>query len=149
MVQAVRTQRLVNNRPLRILELGPGTGVITAAILDVMRKGDRLDVVEIDTRFYHHICEQYEGRPGVRVFGMDVLDFKADEPYDVILSSIPYEQIPESITDKIWARKLELARPGATISYYKYYRFNHFSSDYEKSINRDFLNSFRLWVLPR
>jgi phosphatidylethanolamine/phosphatidyl-N-methylethanolamine N-methyltransferase len=144
LVQAIRRQRLVTNRPLRILELGPGTGAITAAITDVMRKEDRLDIVEIDLSFYRHICKLYQGRCGVSVYGMDVLEFTADKPYDVILSSIPYEQIPESITDKIWARKLELARPGTSISYYKYYRFNHFSSDFEKSINRRYCTQEKL-----
>jgi phospholipid N-methyltransferase len=144
MVQAIRRQRLVNNRPLRILELGPGTGAITAEIVSAMYKGDTLDIVEIDSSFYRQICNLYKDRLGVRVFGMDVLDFQAEAPYDVILSSIPYEQIPESITDKIWARKLELARPGATITYYKYYRFNHFSSDFEKSINKRYCTREKL-----
>ncbi|KPP94610.1 MAG: Phospholipid N-methyltransferase [Bacteroidetes bacterium HLUCCA01] len=136
MVQPIRRYRAANpGKALRILELGPGTGPITEIICQSMRPADSLDIVEIDQRFYKDIHARFSG-PRVRVFNLDVLDFQVKQPYDVIISSIPYEQIPVGITRKIWKKKLDIIAAGGSIAYYKYYRFNHFSCHFEREINR-------------
>src|SRR5438876_806992 len=37
--------------PCRILEVGPGTGSVTAQILRALQPGDRVDLVELNTEF--------------------------------------------------------------------------------------------------
>lgn len=144
MVQSVRRHRShYPGKPLRILELGPGTGPITESIVQYLLPGDTLDIVEIDQRFYELIRRRFAGKQ-VRVFNMDVLEFDVQEPYDIIISSIPYEQIPESVTGKIWRKKLSMITAGGSISYYKYYRFNHFSCDFERMINRRYCTRDKL-----
>lgn len=134
MVTCLRHRHLDDVRPLRILELGPGTGVITREIVRLMRPDDQLDIVELNTAFYEHIREEFAG-DRIKVFGMDVMEFEPDYQYDFIFSSIPYEQIPSDITRSIWQKKLSLAMPSARITYYKYYRFNYFRSDFEQRVN--------------
>jgi phospholipid N-methyltransferase len=144
MVQSIRRHRAKNpGKPIRILELGPGTGPITESIVQGLRESDSLDVVEIDQRFYELIKRRYAGS-SVNVFNMDVLEFETQMPYDVIISSIPYEQIPASVTDKIWRKKLAMIAPGGSIAYYKYYRFNHFSCEFERRINKQFCTRDKL-----
>lgn len=144
MIQAIRRHRAKNpGKPIRILELGPGTGPITESIVHYMHSSDTLDVVEIDQRFYELIKRRYAGGR-ISVYNMDVLEFSTGKPYDVIISSIPYEQIPESVTRNIWTKKLSMIVPGGSISYYKYYRFNHFSCEFERSINKEFCTRDKL-----
>lgn len=144
MVQSIRHHRLRNpGKALRILELGPGTGAITNSIVQAMHRNDTLDIVEIDKRFFDHIRTRFS-RPGIQVYNLDVLKFEVSKPYDVIISSIPYEQIPAEITSKIWRKKLSMMASGGSIAYYKYYRFNHFSSDFERKINKEFCSHEKL-----
>ena len=46
-------------KPLKILELGPGTGPITKEIVSLLRPEDKLDIVEIDNQFFNMIQEKY------------------------------------------------------------------------------------------
>ena len=131
-------------RPLRILELGPGTGTLTKAILKVIRKTDTLDLVEINPHFCRMLRREFR-HPNLRVHFADLLEFSPEQPYDYIFSSIPYESIPEEISMAMWQQKIRLCKPGALISYYKYVNFNHFRCKFEKelvaaySIDRSFV----------
>ncbi len=59
MIQGMLALKSKAQQPLRILELGPGTGVITKAIIAHMSPDDHLDVVELDPKFYQHIESNY------------------------------------------------------------------------------------------
>lgn len=126
-----------------MLELGPGTGVITAEIIKCIRPDDIFDIVELDPDFSAEISEKYASE-SVSVFCMDFLDFHGEQPYDFIISSLPYDMIPGKITQKIWEKKLELSEWGTEISYYKYYKFNHFRSKFELEINRRYFRDKKL-----
>jgi phosphatidylethanolamine/phosphatidyl-N-methylethanolamine N-methyltransferase len=136
MVTSLRHRNIDDARPLRILELGPGTGVITREIVRLMRPDDQLDIVELNAAFYEHIRDKYQSEK-IRVYGMNVVEFQPDYQYDYIFSSIPYEQIPPDVTQTIWQKKLALALPSARITYYKYYRFNYFRSAFEQRVNEN------------
>ena len=45
--------------PCRILEVGPGTGPITAEILRQLRPGDLFDIVEINERFVVYLKDRF------------------------------------------------------------------------------------------
>src|SRR5207248_4322602 len=47
----------------RVLEVGPGTGAVTAEILRQMRAGDRLDLVEINPHFVQVLRQRFETEP--------------------------------------------------------------------------------------
>src|SRR5262245_14480028 len=49
--------------PARILEVGPGTGPVTAEILRQLRPGDRFDVVEINPRFVAFLEGRFTREP--------------------------------------------------------------------------------------
>src|SRR5215471_13843101 len=46
--------------PRSILEVGPGTGAVTAEIVRSLRAGDRLDIVEINADFVSVIKRRFE-----------------------------------------------------------------------------------------
>ncbi|WP_369182628.1 class I SAM-dependent methyltransferase [Streptomyces sp. Y1] len=58
------------NRPLSVLEVGAGTGAVTRRLVEVLRPGDRLHVVEANPRFAERLREDpvlAARRPGVEV----------------------------------------------------------------------------------
>jgi 16S rRNA (adenine1518-N6/adenine1519-N6)-dimethyltransferase len=78
-------------RPDRpVLEIGPGIGILTAALL---RAGAQVTAVEVDPRLAAHLGERFEGLPHLRLIRGDVLDLELDtlvsEPWQLV-ANIPY-----------------------------------------------------------
>lgn len=130
-------------KPVRILELGPGTGVFTKALIKAMRHVDRLDVVEINESFYKMVHGRYHGG-AVSVYHMNILDFGATEEYDFIFSSIPYRSLPAQVTSAIWEKKQQLAKCDGTIIYYKYVSPAPIFNSVERAIVRRHLHSTKI-----
>jgi phosphatidylethanolamine/phosphatidyl-N-methylethanolamine N-methyltransferase len=105
--------------PLRILEVGPGTGAITRHIVPLLRKGDHVDVVELNPILHAHVAKEYAAE-GMHFHNMNLLDVEANEPYDFIFSGIPYESLPVNVTEMLWRKKLQLSKEGTIITYFKY-----------------------------
>ena len=105
--------------PLRILEVGPGTGAITRHLVPLLRSGDYVDVVELNPILHTHVSKEYAAE-GMHFHNMNLLDLEADVPYDFIFSGIPYESLPVHVTDLLWRKKLQLSKPGTIITYFKY-----------------------------
>jgi len=121
-------------KPLNILEVGAGTGSLTKQIARHLRPQDSLDIVEIHKKFYQIIGSKYRLNDNVRIHHSDILNFHPQKKYDFIFSSLPYENMPESITKQIWEKKLNLCLQNAYISYFKYLKFGDFKSDFEEKI---------------
>ncbi|MFW6348204.1 MAG: class I SAM-dependent methyltransferase [Cyclonatronaceae bacterium] len=136
-VQYLKLQINSANRPLRILELGPGTGTLTKAIMKALRPQDSLELVEINPHFCRMLRRKFKDE-GIRVHYEDVLEFQPDMRYDYVFSSIPYESIPEEVSEQIWRKKMELCTPEGMISYYKYLNINRFRCKYEKQMVKEF-----------
>ena len=79
-------------RPGPVLELGPGTGVITAEILNHGIAPERLTVIEYDAEFAQAIAARFHG---VHVIQGDAFDLnrtlaaRHSEPFAGIVSGIP------------------------------------------------------------
>src|SRR4051812_29421510 len=48
LARALATQFRSGTPPRRVLEVGPGTGAVTEALLQLLRPGDQFDIVEIN-----------------------------------------------------------------------------------------------------
>ncbi|MCM2472533.1 methyltransferase domain-containing protein [Rhizobium sp. CG5] len=108
---------------LPVLELGPGTGAITKAILARGLPPERLVAVEYSTDFYQHLQRTY---PGVQLINGDAFDIEKtlgdlkDLTFDCVISAVPLlnfrmeERISllESLLDRLPA-----GRPVMQISY--------------------------------
>lgn len=125
------------SKTLRILELGPGTGVFTKALVDSLRPADSLDVVELNDSFFRMVHDRFHGGQ-VSVHHMNVLDFDQCIPYDFIYSSIPYRALPMSLSTAIWNKKKELATADGIIIYYRYVS----PAPLQPSLERDMLKRY-------
>lgn len=132
-------KRLSNDNcpPLNILEVGAGTGPLTKQITKHLRPQDHLDIVEIHKKFYQIITSKYQ-QSNVRIHHTDILNFQPEHQYNFIFSSLPYENMPEKISQQIWEKKLNLCSRDAYISYFKYLKFRNFKSDFEEKVVKKF-----------
>ncbi|QFY62131.1 methyltransferase domain-containing protein [Rhizobium grahamii] len=108
---------------LPVLELGPGTGAITKAILGRGVKPENLVAIEYSTDFYEHLIRLY---PGVNFINGDAFNLDKtlgdlkDQKFDSVISAVPLLNFPmqariallESLLDRLPA-----GRPVVQISY--------------------------------
>lgn len=94
-----------------ILEIGPGTGVLTRKLVDA---GAELTAVELDHRLAAHIGNEFGGTPGFRLVQGDA----CDQDYDALMGTRPYRciaNLPYAVSSIVLARFLELRNPPAEI----------------------------------
>ena len=133
MVKPLKKRVKGSETPIRILELGPGTGPVTREIVELMRPQDHFDIVELDQKFYKHIKDEFAGA-NIHVFGMNVMDFQSDQTYDFLISSIPYDQLPQELSTELWQKQMDLLRPNSFLTYFKYYKFNFIRGQFERAV---------------
>ena len=85
-----------------IVELGPGTGVFTDIILELMRDDAKLLVFELNDHFYEQLADRIND-PRVEVIhdsAANITDYLNEEEknnVDVIISSLPLTVFPEKL----------------------------------------------------
>lgn len=115
--------------PARILEIGGGTGPVTAQILPLLRDGDQFDVVEINGDFVKHLCQRFRiVKPArldspperFRILHAPVQDVPGQGVYQHLISGLPFNNFPIKLVREIWKNIHRLAAPGATFSFFEY-----------------------------
>jgi 16S rRNA (adenine1518-N6/adenine1519-N6)-dimethyltransferase len=75
----------------RVLEIGPGTGLLTAHLADI---ASEVVAVELDTRLKPILDAQFAGRPNVRVIWDDILNVDVDSLFEgrdyIVVANVPY-----------------------------------------------------------
>ena len=79
---------LIDYEKLEILEIGPGDGRLTDSILKKNPKN--LDLVEIDKDLYINLKNKYSNNKNVNIENEDILNYKINKQYDLIISNLPY-----------------------------------------------------------
>jgi phosphatidylethanolamine/phosphatidyl-N-methylethanolamine N-methyltransferase len=111
------------NSGLPVLEVGPGTGVITRAILARGIKPENLHAVEYSEDFVRHLKKHY---PGVDVIQGDAFDLdktlgdKRDVIFDSVVSGVPLLNFP--VTQRIaylegLLKRIPAGRPVVQLTY--------------------------------
>jgi phospholipid N-methyltransferase len=116
-----------SGRPRRILEVGPGTGVVTNEIFLQMGPSDTLTLVELNDRFVAALRERLESDPRwqpharrVQIEHLPVEELGTDKPFDAIVSGLPFNNFEPETIQNIFDRLAQLARPGTTLSFFEY-----------------------------
>ena len=116
-----------NGQQRRILEVGPGTGVVTDQIIAQLGPRDTLDLVELNDRFVAALRDRLAsdehwkkvaGR--VHIHHMPVEQLPADQPYDAIVSGLPLNNFPVAVVRSILDHLQRLAGKDATLSFFEY-----------------------------
>ena len=123
-ITARRMASVVNpHSGLPVLELGPGTGVITKAILQKGVQPENLVSIEFSTDFFQHLVKTY---PAVDFINGDAFDLdktlgaRRDQQFDSVISAVPLLNFPMhmrvSLIDDLLSR-IPVGRPVIQISY--------------------------------
>jgi phosphatidylethanolamine/phosphatidyl-N-methylethanolamine N-methyltransferase len=123
-ITARRMASVVNpHSGLPVLELGPGTGVITKAILQKGVQPENLVSIEFSTDFFQHLVKTY---PDVDFINGDAFDLdktlgtRRDQQFDSVVSAVPLLNFPMhmrvSLIDDLLSR-IPVGRPVIQISY--------------------------------
>jgi phospholipid N-methyltransferase len=124
--------------PGRILEVGPGTGSVTAEVLQHMLPGDHLDAVELNGHFVALLQRRFDQewdfrarRSQVRIIHAAVQDLKPEAGgYDYIISGLPLNGFSVSLVREIFRTYGRLLKPGGTLSYYEYVLIRHIQTPF-------------------
>src|SRR5437773_11233119 len=83
-------------KPRRILEVGPGTGAVTAEIVRQLKRGDLFDIVEINADFVACLGQRFAEEPDFRkrraqsrVIHSPLQDVPGEHVYDFVISGLP------------------------------------------------------------
>jgi len=113
--------------PRRILEVGPGTGAVTAEIVRLLRPGDQLDIVEINEHFVSVLRRRFAEEPlfqrhgdQVRLIHAPLQDVAGEGIYDFMVSGLPLNNFPLALVREILHAYRRLLKSGGVLSYFEY-----------------------------
>lgn len=101
---------------LPVLELGPGTGAITEAILERGIEPQRLVSVEYSKEFYNYLKARFPGVNFINGDAFNLAETLKDTPWQrfrAVVSGIPLLNVPKPERTKLIRDALALAEPGA------------------------------------
>ena len=127
----------------RILEIGPGTGPVTAKIIQQMGPYDTLDLVELNERFVsvlkdrlHRDSQWQSVAERIQIHCLPIEELSAGEPYEVIISGLPLNNFSCEVVVAILDRLHQLAAPDAMLSFFEYVAIRKAKSLFCKSPER-------------
>ena len=106
--------------PGRVLELGPGTGAVTKALIRRGMGPEKVVAVEADATFARMLRARF---PGLDVIEGDASDARRIErlgPFSAIISSLPLLNFPNHERVSLVRELLRLLPPGAAFVQYSY-----------------------------
>lgn len=122
----LRSQKENPGRPLRILEVGAGTGsmseVISSHVKKFIEEGVEIqvDLIEISSDFCQILHDKFDQYPYISIRCLSVLDWQPTECYDFIISTLPFNSFEYELMDNIINHLTKLIKPGGVISYVAY-----------------------------
>jgi phospholipid N-methyltransferase len=113
--------------PRRILEVGPGTGAVTAEIVRLLQPGDQLDIVEINADFVAYVKQRFESEPAFcrkreqcRIIHAPLQEVPGEHVYDFMISGLPLNIFPVALAQDIYRSYARLLKRRGTLSFFEY-----------------------------
>jgi phospholipid N-methyltransferase len=114
-------------RPRRILEVGPGTGAITAAIVRQLKPGDQFDIVEINADFVAFLGQRFseetdfrKRRAQARIMHCPLQEVPGEHAYDFMISGLPLNNFSLDLVEDIYRSYERLLKPAGTLTCFEY-----------------------------
>lgn len=111
---------------VRVLEVGAGTGSMTQAIVEHLRRqdnvqaGDHLDAIEISPEFCQVLHQRFDTNPCVSIKSLSIVDWKPEYQYDFIICTLPFNSLDADLAVAIIDHLKNLIKPNGVLSYVAY-----------------------------
>jgi len=124
-------------RPVRILEVGAGTGAVTGHLGTIIKENDKLDICEVSAEFAEILARDVltrsdlataVARGRVRLLNVSVQSLTDDESYDFVISGLPFTAFPLRDVHDVFKVIRRCLRPGGTFSYFEYVALRNVST---------------------
>ena len=113
--------------PVRILEVGPGTGAVTQELVRHVRPDDQFHIVELNDRFVALLKRRFDAEPRFRqvagqtsIFHAPVQELPVGELYDFVICGLPFNNFPPDLVETIFGRLIGSLRPGGSMTFFEY-----------------------------
>lgn len=103
-----------------LLEVGAGEGALTDKIIQKLRDIDHLDLIEIEPIFCKELSEKFGAIKNITIHCLDFLTWKPSYQYDHVVTSLPFNSFPPSLTEQLMKHLLEVTKENGTISFYEF-----------------------------
>lgn len=130
-------------RPISVLEVGAGTGVFTARILESLGPGDRLDIYESNPRFCGYLSRFLQDQDlqarGIRcnLHSADVRQLEQARPYDFIVCGLPFNSFDVETVDEILETLMSHLAATGVFAYFEYSLSHRVRARFLKAADRD------------
>ncbi len=111
------------SRPASIVELGPGTGAFTGAILERVGPSARVLAMDLEPEFVETVREQWPSVVCVCASAEELESLVAAHgfgPIDHIISGLPFASLPAAMTDRILDGVERTLKRGGTFTQFHY-----------------------------
>lgn len=114
--------------PMRILEVGPGTGAATVQILQHLQPGDELVLCEMNPRLMEALKQLVANNPFYQAH-KERISFHTcpvqelpdtGGKFDVIICAIPFMNLPVTVAESIFQKFSKLSHERTHMTYYEY-----------------------------
>lgn len=124
LVEPLRRVEKGTLRPLRVLELGAGTGAVTVALEGLTHSFPDLKItsIELQKEFYLEIRKKFKN---IEILNMNAIDFleKTDERFDFIVCGIPLSMMSKEDRKKLLSLIHSRMNPYGIFSFFQYSPF--------------------------
>lgn len=110
-------------RPQVVVELGPGTGAFTEAIIDRLRPGDRLLAIELEPDFVRQLGERFPALDCACASATELVALARARNFaaiDHIVSGLPFASLPAATSRDVLDAIHRVLRPGGTFTTFQY-----------------------------
>lgn len=111
------------DKPLNIIEVGPGTGSMTEVIAKKIRPHDRFDVIEFNPQFVEVLKEKFKNYDNIHIHCKSIIDWNPDYKYDYMVSCLPFNVFEADFVNLILRHYEKIMKSGSMISYFEYMVF--------------------------
>lgn len=129
--------------PVRILEVGAGTGPATAEIVKAMRPGDTLDTVELNERFAEVLAGRFMNEKDFirvatqcRILAIDFQELPIDTPYDFVVCGLPFNNFSPGLVRALFRKMHQAVASHGTLSFFEYYAIRRMKAVVSKRSER-------------
>jgi phosphatidylethanolamine/phosphatidyl-N-methylethanolamine N-methyltransferase len=113
--------------PRVLLEVGPGTGAVTAQVVKLLRPEDRFDIVEINAQFVAVLNRRLAEEPDfqrcrnqIRIIHAPLQEVPGLACYDFLISGLPLNNFAMSLVREVFECYQRLLKPLGVLSYFEY-----------------------------